>query len=324
MQNPIFKISPKILKLVAEIQVLLGEARGLTVKKPSIKLRKENKIKTIHHSLAIEGNSLTEEQISFLIEGKKVIGPKNQIIEVKNAIRLYEKINDLNPLKETDLLKAHKILMQDLIEKPGSYRSKAVGIFKNGQVSRMAPPAKLVANLMGQLFSYLKTDRSSLGLIKACVFHYELEFIHPFEDGNGRMGRLWQQLLLMQVSPVFEFMAIETLVHQNQNNYYRSLEISDAKGECTDFIEFSLELILKSLKEFTGNLTSSKAKIDDRIELAMEYFGRRSFSRKDYMQLHKQISTATASRDLARACQEGLLSITGEKALTHYQFVKQK
>ena len=137
MQKPPYTITPKILNLVSQIQSLLGESKHLVVKKPSIKLRKENKIKTIHHSLAIEGNSLTEEQISSLIEGKKIIGPKNQIIEVKNAIKLYEQITDLDPLIENDFLKGHKILMSDLIEKPGRYRQQAVGIFKNGKVSRM-------------------------------------------------------------------------------------------------------------------------------------------------------------------------------------------
>ena len=136
-KKPPYTITSKILALVSEIQSLLGESKHLVVKKPSVKLRKENKIKTIHHSLAIEGNSLTEEQISSLIEGKKIIGPKNQIIEVKNAIKLYEKLTDLDPLKENDFLKGHKILMSDLIEKPGRYRQQAVGIFKNGKVSRM-------------------------------------------------------------------------------------------------------------------------------------------------------------------------------------------
>lgn len=155
METPPYKITQKILHLVSEIQVLLGESKHLTVKKPSVKLRKENKIKTIHHSLAIEGNSLTAEQVSSLIEGKKVIGPKNQITEVKNAIRLYDRINEFNPFKESDLLKAHKLLMSDLLEKPGFYRKQAVGIFKGGQVSRMCPPAKQVQGLMDKLFLFL-------------------------------------------------------------------------------------------------------------------------------------------------------------------------
>lgn len=322
MSNPPYTITPKILALVSQIQSLLGESKHLIIKKPSIKLRKENKIKTIHHSLAIEGNSLTEEQISSLIEGKKVIGPKNHIIEVKNAIKLYEKLNDLDPFNENDFLMAHKILMSGLIEKPGTYRRQAVGIFKNGQVSRMAPPAKLVSKLMGQLFIFLKKNQEVLPLIKACIFHYELELIHPFEDGNGRMGRLWQHVILMRVSPIFEYLPIESLIHKNQKKYYQALEKSDLKGESTDFVEFSLELIMNSLKDFSGEILSAKPKANDRIEVAEEHFGKLSFSRKEYMLLHKEISTATASRDLAQAVAKGIIDIKGEKSKAKYKFKK--
>lgn len=322
MEKPPYTITPNILHLVSEIQFLLGASKHLTVKKPSVKLRKENKIKTIHHSLAIEGNSLTEVQVSSLIEGKKVIGPKNQITEVKNAIRLYELVGVLNPTKESDFLKAHKVLMSDLLEKPGFYRNQAVGLFKAGKVSRMAPPAKQVQSLMGNLFSFVIRDKETLPLVKACIFHYELEFIHPFEDGNGRMGRLWQQLLLMKVSPVFEYLPIESLIHQNQKKYYQALEKSDIKGESTDFIEFSLEMILKSLKEFSGEILSANPKPTDRIELALQYFNNQSFTRKDYMILHKEISTATASRDLAHAVISGVLNIKGTKSKATYSLNK--
>ncbi len=322
MYKPPYTITPLILTLVSKIQTILGESKHLVVKKPSVKLRKENKIKTIHHSLAIEGNSLTEQQISSLIEGKKVIGPKNQIIEVKNAIKLYEQLTDFDPSKENDLLITHKILMSGLIEKPGRYRQQAVGIFKNGQVSRMAPPAKQVSSLMSNLFLYLKKDQETLDLLKACIFHYELEFIHPFEDGNGRMGRLWQQLLLMKVSPIFEYLPIESLIHKNQKKYYQALEKSDAKGESTDFVEFSLGMIVDSLNEFSGKILSTKPKSNDRIEMAAEHFAKLNFSRKDYMLLYKEISTATASRDLAKAVASGVLKVKGEKSKTKYQFKK--
>lgn len=318
MEKPPYTITPKILRLVSEIQSLLGEAKHLTVKKPPVKLRKENKIKTIHHSLAIEGNSLTEEQISSLIEGNKVIGPKNQILEVRNAILLYELIKELNPLNESDFLRAHKILMTGLLKKAGRYRLQAVGIFKNGKVSKIAPAAKQIHGLMKNLFLFVKTDKETLPLVKACIFHYELEFIHPFEDGNGRMGRLWQQLLLMRASPVFEYLPIESLIHQHQKKYYQALEQSDAKGESTAFVEFSLEMILKSLKEFSGELLSSKPNSTDRIELAIENFQDWKFTRKDYMILHKEISTATASRDLAQGVEEGRLKIKGTKSKAVY------
>lgn len=321
MPTPPFTLTPKILSLVAEIQSHLGEAKHLVVKKPSVKLRRENKIKTIHHSLAIEGNSLTEEQISSLVEGKRILGPKNQIVEVKNAIQIYDQLLKLNPLKEKDLLAAHKVLMTDLIERPGRYRQKAVGIFKNGQVSRIAPPAKHVPKLMTDLFAFLTKDSTTILLLKSCIFHYELEFIHPFEDGNGRMGRLWQQVLLMKLSPIFEYLSVESLIHRNQKKYYLSLEKSDKKGESTDFIEFSLEMILETLKKFSKNLHSSSPKSKDRIEFSIEHFKQNSFTRKDYMELFKEISSATASRDLAKAVREKIFSAKGEKSQARYRVV---
>lgn len=321
---PPYTITSKILQLVSEIQSLLGESKHLIVKKPSVKLRKENKIKTIHHSLAIEGNTLTESQVSSLIEGKKVIGPKKQILEVKNAIRVYERVHELNPSTESDFLKAHKMLMAGLLEKPGFYREQAVGIFKSGKVSRMAPPAKLVRGLMQNLFLFVNTDKKTLPLVMACIFHYELEFIHPFEDGNGRMGRLWQQLFLMKASPIFEFLPIESLIYQDQKKYYLALEKSDAKGASTDFIEFSLEMILKSLTEFSGEILSAKPKATDRIDMAAEYFKSQSFSRKDYMNLFKEIATATASRDLAQAVAVGIFKIKGTKSKAKYSLNKIK
>jgi len=318
--QPPYTITPKILNLVASVQTILGESMNHLVKKPSIRLRKENRIKTIHCSLAIEGNSMTEAQISSMIDGKKVIGSKNEISEVKNAIQLYDRISQFNPISEKDFLKAHEILMKGLIAKPGFYRQQGVGIFKNGQVSRIAPPAKQVSKLMSDLFLFLKNDKSTLPLLKACIFHYELEFIHPFEDGNGRMGRLWQQLLLMRVSPVFEFTPIESLIYKNQKKYYQALEKSDVKGESTDFIEFSLDMILDSLREFSGEILSTKASSKDRIGFASEHFDNQFFSRKEYMLLFKEISTATASRDLAEAVAQNLILKKGDKSQAKYKF----
>ena len=212
--------------------------------------------------------------------------------------------------------------MTDLIKKPGQYRQQAVGIFKNGMVSHMAPPAKQVSSLMSNLFLYLKKDQETLYLLKACIFHYELEFIHPFEDGNGRMGRLWQQVLLMKASPIFEYLPIESLIHKNQNKYYKALEKSDKNGESTEFIEFSLEMIVDSLKEFSSEILAAKPKAIDRIEMASEYFAKISFTRKDYMMLFKEISSATASRDLAQAVSKGALKINGIKSKAKYNFKK--
>lgn len=320
MDYPPFRITPAILTLVAEIQSSLGEFRFLSAKKPSLKLRKENKIKTIHHSLAIEGNSLSAEQISSILEGKRVLGPRDQIREVQNAIELYDDLISLDPFSERDLLKAHRVLMNKLLANPGRYRSKAVGILKGGKVSRMAPPAKQVPGLMHNLFSYLKKDKETIPLLKACIFHYELEFIHPFEDGNGRMGRLWQQLILIKVSPSFEFLPIESLIHKYQKQYYRAVEQSDVEGDSTQFITFSLEMILKGIKEYSGALYSGRPKPGDRVEQARDILGQKPFSRKNYLKIFKGLSTATASRDLARAVSLGVLTKKGTKTNATYWF----
>lgn len=319
MEKPPFQINSKILTLVSEIQETLGELKSATLVKPSVKLRKENKIRTIHSSLAIEGNSLNEQQMTAILNNERVLGPKQQITEVQNALRLYDGINKLNPLKEKDLLKAHGLLMQDLIEKPGKYRSTAVGIFKGDKLSKFSPPAKQVSGLMANLFKFLGHDKEVHLLLKACIFHYELEFIHPFADGNGRIGRLWQQLILMQHSEIFEYISVESLIYKRQKDYYKALEASDKAGDSTPFIEFSLKMISESLFEFKNDFSPMRPTGRDRLKVAIDHFGTKSFSRKDYLNLHKGLSTATASRDLAKAVEEKIVRAEGDKATAKYK-----
>jgi Fic family protein len=318
MNKPPYSITSRILNLTGEIHEAIGELKNLAVSKPSIKLRKENKIKTIHHSLAIEGNTLTEKQITAILDNKRVLGPERQILEVKNALAAYDRLSELDPVKEKDLLKAHKLLMKGLVKKSGCYRSSQVGIFKGTKVSHVAPQAKQVPELMGKLFHFLK-DREASWMIKACVFHYELEFIHPFEDGNGRMGRLWQQLLLMKYSKIFEYISTETITHKKQKAYYSVLEKCDRSGDSTLFIEFSLQGILESLNEFKTGHAISKPRASDRIKFALDHFKNSSFSRKDYLSLFPEISTATASRDLALATESGFLVKTGDRVKSVYR-----
>lgn len=322
MHNPPFKLTPKILNLVSEIQETLGELKSTILIKPSVKLRKENKIKTVRHSLAIEGNVLSEDQITALVDKRKVIGPKKQIQEVVNALSLYESLNELGPFNGRDLLKAHALLMKNLGIEEGKYRSRNVGILKGSKIGHVAPQAKIVPELMKNLFGFLKTKNDIPNLIKGCIFHYELEFIHPFEDGNGRMGRLWQQLILMKHSPIFEFVSVETLIHQKQETYYKVLEACDKAGDSTLFIEFSLEIIREALNEFKEKFRPAKATGKTRITAALEHFGKAEFTRKDYLNFHKNISSATASRDLAEAFEDGLVHRKGEKALAVYKGIK--
>ena len=286
--------------------------------KPPTELRKKNRIKTIQSSLEIEGNTLTEEQITALLENKRVLAPQKDIIEVQNAIKVYEKLSSFNPYSIKDLEKAHKILMNGLIDNAGKMRTSNVGIMKGSKVEHIAPNGSIVKGLMNDLFNYLKKD-DDIVLIKSCVFHYEFEFIHPFLDGNGRMGRLWQTLILMQKYPVFEYLPIERIIKDNQATYYKVLSQSDKTGTSTPFIEFMLEVILQSLNDLlkTQNRTLTSS---DRIDLYRNIVGSKEFSRKDYLLNFKEISEPTASRDLKWATQQDLLIKMGDKRLTKYQY----
>lgn len=316
--KPPYQITDNILKLVISISERLGEISATHLYKPPTELRKKNRIKTIQSSLEIEGNTLTEEQITALLDDKRVIAPQKDIVEVQNAIKVYERLRTFNPNKLTDLKKAHAILMQGLIEDAGKLRTKNVGIVKGSKVEHLAPGGDMVKGLMNDLFNYLKTDKDIL-LIKSCMFHYEFEFIHPFLDGNGRMGRLWQTLILMQKYPVFEYLPVESLIKENQEEYYKVLSMSDKSGHSTSFIEFMLNIILQALE----NLLKAQNRTlttQDRIELYKDIIKANQFSRKDYLQNFKDISQATASRDLKWAVTQNILIKTGDKRLTKYQF----
>lgn len=252
MYKPPFTITSKIINLISSISEKIGEINSLEKSPHQIRLRKENRIKTIHSSLAIENNSLSLEQITAIIEGKKVLGNPNEIKEVKNSIQAYDLLLMLNPYKEDDLLKAHKLMMQDLVEVNGKYRTDGVGIFNGERVVHLAPPADRVSELMADLFNWLKTSDIH-PLIKSCVFHYEFEFIHPFQDGNGRMGRLWQTVILKEWKEIFAWLPVETLIKENQEEYYKVLGASDSAADSTKFIEFMLILILNTIEEIITN-----------------------------------------------------------------------
>ena len=246
--QPPFKITSKIIDYISRISEKIGEINSLENSPHQVKLRKENRIKTIHSSLAIENNSLTIEQITAIIDGKRVLGSPNEIQEVKNAVQTYELLLKLNPYEEKDLLKAHSLMMQDLVSNNGKYRNEGVGIFDGNQVVHLAPPADRVPLLMADLFNWLKTSDIH-PLIKSCVFHYEFEFIHPFQDGNGRIGRLWQTVILKEWKEVFAWIPVETLIKENQSEYYNALNSSDKEADSSSFIEFMLSLLLKTIEE---------------------------------------------------------------------------
>ena len=252
MYVPPFEITPKIIDLISKISEKIGEINSFESSARHVELRRESRIKTIHSSLAIENNSLSLEQITAIINGKRVLGAPNEIQEVKNAIQAYDLLLSLDSTKEKDLLRAHALMMKDLVRNNGRYRSGGVGIFNGQNVVHVAPPASSVPALMKDLFRWVQ--RADVHpLVKSCVFHYEFEFIHPFQDGNGRLGRLWQSAILKDWRKVFAWIPVESLIKKNQAKYYRVLRACDATADSTAFVEFLLLLILKAAEEIVQN-----------------------------------------------------------------------
>jgi len=313
--KPPYDITPKILKLISAISEKIGEVNANYLSKQSPQLRKQNRIKTIQSSLQIEGNTLTEDQISALLENKRIIGPKKDVLEVLNAIKVYDNLIKYKLHSEKDFLKAHASLMKGLINNAGKYRNQSVGIVKGNNIEHVAPPFQRVPYLMKNLFEYLK-DEQELTLIKSCVFHYEMEFIHPFLDGNGRMGRLWQTVILLNEYQIFEFLPFESLISASQDEYYQSLSLSDKLGKSTPFIEYMLGVIEKSLSQLL-NYNNRVLKDTDRLEYFLSQ-GFKEFSRKDYMNVFKDIASATASRDLKKGIELNLFKSSGQLNKTKY------
>jgi Fic family protein len=314
--KPPYTISPSILNLVASISLKIGEASAHYLDKKSPQLRKANRIKTIQATLGIEGNTLSESQVRAIDEGKLLLGFERDQKEVQNAIALYARWNEFEPSKKASFLNAHLLLMQGLVTNPGEYRNRSVGITKGKTITHIAPPAERVSYLMDDLFDYVARDPDPL-LIKSCVFHYELEFIHPFLDGNGRMGRFWQSLLLSKSHPIFEFLPFETIIAASQSAYYQALAKSDACGKSTPFIEYMLGVLDQSLANLL-NTTNVVLSETERIEYFI-FIGMKDFSRKDYQRVFKNLSTATASRDLKKGVELALFSTYGERNATRYR-----
>lgn len=249
--TPPFTISSDAINLIAEITAHIERYAIRLEQADGVLLRKVNRIKSIHSSLAIEGNTLTEQEVSDIVNGKMVVAPIREIQEVKNAVQTYELYEQLNPFDEKDLLRAHGTMMSGLAEDAGKFRHCQEGVFDGDRCIQLAPPPDRVPVLMEDLFEWLRTSKDHL-LIRSCVFHYEFEFIHPFSDGNGRMGRLWQSVILGQLSPIFAHLPIENMVYANQQAYYEAIAQSDNAGDCGVFIDFMLEEILKALKQKQG------------------------------------------------------------------------
>lgn len=319
--RPPCTITPKILNLVSSISTLLGRYEGLQSPPPEPKLRKQNRIKTIKGSLQIEGNTLTEEQITAILENKRVLGSKLEIQEVQNALKAYSELKAFDPYSLKSFLKAHAFLMQKILSDAGKLREGNVGILKGTKVSHLAPKPHMVPELMEKLFTYLKKSEEHF-LIRSSIAHYEIEFIHPFSDGNGRMGRLWQTVILTSHHSVFEYLPVETSIKMHQKEYYDVLEKSDKAGESSAFVEFILEMIFRTLDDFLASVKPIKFTAKDRLEKAKSFFHDKEFSRKDYLKYFKEISAPTASRDLIWGTEQSLLGKSGSKNQTVYFFNK--
>lgn len=248
--KPPFHMTDKMTSLIAEISEQVGRITVLQEGTISPHLRRENRIRTIHSSLAIEHNSLSLEQVTAILDGKRVLGNPNEIKEVQNAYEAYELMLRLNPASVDDLLKAHKLMMNGLVSENGRFRSGGVGVFDGEVLIHMAPPAEFVPEHIQNLFAwYQKSELHPL--IKSAIFHYEFEFIHPFADGNGRMGRMWHSLLLGKWKEMFFWLPIEELIQSRQKEYYDALGAADKQADSAGFVELILEIIRDSLTEIT-------------------------------------------------------------------------
>ena len=337
MYIPPFTITPEIVNLISDISAQLGRRSALN-KDKELLLRRANRIKTIHSSLAIEGNELSEDEVRDIVNGKNIIAPIRQIQEVRNAIRIYDEFESLNPFSETDLLKSHRVLMEALIDNAGHYRTKGVGVYSEKGLVHMAPPASRVPILMAELFEWLKTSKDNL-LIRSCVFHYELEFIHPFSDGNGRIGRLWQSLILSKLNNVFQHLPVENIIFVNQTQYYDAIAQSTKEADSRPFIEFMLGEILRTLeKENTEDTTyesphnegpESTQKVPrktvDAIETqALRLLAENPETTRKILAEKTGLSDSGAKKLLARLKAQGRIIRVGSDRRGHWQVVDNK
>lgn len=298
-RKPPFEITNQMIDRVAEIAELVGKLSAASALSTNPTLRRSNRIRTIHGSLAIEQNTLSLEQVTAVLNGKHVLAPSKDIAEVKNAYEIYERLDRLDPYSIDDLLLAHGILTRGLVEESGVFRTRPVGVVdSDGQVLHFGTLPQYVPDLVTELLEWVKNSDVHI-LIRSCVFHYELELIHPFADGNGRIGRLWHTLLLSKWNPAFAWLPVESIIHDRQQEYYAAINASNDAGESTVFIEFMLSAIKASLMEA---IDTSGAKIDKtalRWNKIQEYFKTHDYIMNADVRELCGVSAATANRILA-------------------------
>ena len=311
--QPPYSITPSILHLVAEISESVGRLTATAQGRDILKLRKANRIRTIQGSLAIEGNTLSEAQITAIINGKSVIAPPKEIQEVRNALKAYEVMPSWQPSREEDLLAAHQILMAGLIDEVGRYRHGGVGVMLGDRVVHMAPPANQLNRLMGELLQWLGNSEEH-PLIQSCIFHYEFEFIHPFADGNGRMGRLWQTLILSQWHNIFAHIPVESLINQHQKAYYDALQASTDQADAAPFITFILQMIVDAIQSSTTidqTHVQAQANVSDQVMQLILLMGQGEYRLTELMALLGLVHRASFQKNyLNPALDAGLIERT--------------
>ena len=322
--SPPFKITNEILNFVYEIGELVGKISAEKEFKKNLTLRRENRIKTIYSSLAIEQNTLTLEQVTDVINGKRVLAPPKDIKEVQNAYEIYERLEELNENSVKDLLLAHKIMTSELIKESGRFRSKNAGVYQGDKLIHMGTLPEYIPELINNLFLWLKKSEEH-PLIKAAVFHYEFEFIHPFQDGNGRIGRLWHSLILSKWKKFFAWLPIESLVQKCQKEYYIAINNSNRDGESTEFILFMLKIIKETLIELIEIQKSTDKATDkatdknkEKIKSLIEYLDQNNSINNKEAQNLLNISESAAKRFLNKLVKENILEAVGEYKARKY------
>ena len=308
-KKPPFEITNQMIDYVAEIAELVGKLNGTNHLTANPTLRRGNRIRTIHGSLAIEQNTLSLEQVTAVLNGKRVLAPPKDIAEVKNAYEIYERLDELDPYSVDDLLTAHGIMTRGLVEESGMFRTRPVGVVDSeGHVLHFGTLPQYVPDLVMELLEWAKTSEVHM-LIRSCVFHYELELIHPFSDGNGRVGRLWHTLLLSKWNPVFAWLPVESIIHDRQQEYYDAINASNDAGESTPFIGFMLSAIKASLIEAINlNDGMSDVKINKatlRWNKIQEYLQTHDYIMNADVRELCGVSAATANRILVSLARKG-------------------
>ena len=311
MQKYPFQLNTEILNLVAEICELTGQLSTQSKLNNSPQLRRSNRIKTIYSSLAIEQNTLTLDQVTAVISGKRVLAPPKDIAEVQNAYEIYDRLDTLNPYSVDDLLLAHEVMTRGLVDESGSFRSGSVGVVDNhGNILHVGTLPAYVPGLVCELLDWVRNDPRHI-LIKSCVFHYEFELIHPFADGNGRIGRLWHTLMLSRWNPIFAWLPIESMIHDRQEGYYRAFNAANNAADSTVFIEFMLEAIRDAMLEAAEGVTPvspSKAdKLFARESIIMDYLNENNTITNSDVRDLLHVSSATANRVLNTMADEGMI-----------------